>query len=82
MQTYRFWRDAGERALKSAAQAAIVVFGGDAINVWAIDWQQSTGVVLSAALLSILTSIVSANVGETGTASLVESTGRHARDDG
>jgi hypothetical protein len=66
-----FWVAATERAAKSAAQAAIIAFGGDVVNAWAIDVKEVGGIVLGAAILSYLTSIVSSNVGAPGTPSLV-----------
>ena len=67
-----FWKDAGERALKSAAQAAVLALGGDALNAWSIDWQTISGLGLGGAALSLLTSVASAGVANRGTASLTK----------
>jgi hypothetical protein len=72
MFTKQFWIDASERALKTFAQtflamiASVTVF--DALKA---DWQTLLGVSLGAAVLSYLTSIVSAEIGDHGSASLV-----------
>lgn len=74
--------DAAERAFKAMAQALIAVWMvGDGFDVFTVDWPAAGGVALSAALLSILTSVLSAPVGDKGTASLVAAAppGRHER---
>lgn len=53
---------AGERALKTFAQALIAVFAAG-VTILDIDWVQGLAVAGTAALLSILTSIASNNVG-------------------
>lgn len=64
--------DAAERAFKAMAQALIAVWMvGDGFDVFTADWPAAGGVALGAALLSILTSVLSAPVGDRGTASLV-----------
>lgn len=68
-----FWLGAAERAVKTAAQVLLVTFfaADQAANAWEMDWADMGGVALAGALLSILTSIVSAPFGERGSASLV-----------
>lgn len=72
MWTIQFWKDALERALKSAAQFAVVALGGNATDFWSLDWKAVLGVVLSGTVLSVLTSIASGALpmGSDGTASL------------
>ncbi|QDF19765.1 hypothetical protein QEH38_gp33 [Mycobacterium phage LilSpotty] len=72
MWTLTFWKDAVERALKSAAQAVILALGGDLADFWSLDWKNVAGVALGGAGLSLLTSIGSdvLPVGNKGTASL------------
>ncbi|WP_236732129.1 holin [Mycolicibacterium peregrinum] len=65
-----FWKDAAERALKSAAQAATLALGGDVFNAWTVDWKTAAGIALGGAGLSLLTSIGSAGIANKGTASL------------
>lgn len=67
-----FWKDAGERAAKSAAQAGLLVLGGDAINVITLDWLTLGGAFGGGALLSLLTSVASAGIANRGTASLTK----------
>lgn len=52
-----FWCGLAERAIKTAAQAAIAVLGTDAIGVIQADWRGALAAVGSAVLLSVLTSI-------------------------
>lgn len=70
-----FWKDAAERAVKSGAQAVVLALGGDAFNVWSIDWQTISGIGLGGLALSLLTSVASAGVSNRGTASLVKAVG-------
>lgn len=65
-----FWKDTAERAAKSAAQAAIIALGGDALNVWTVDWPGVSGIGLGGALMSLLSSVASAGLANRGTASL------------
>lgn len=53
---------AGERAIKTFAQALIAVFAAG-VTILNIDWTQALAIAGTAALLSILTSIASNNVG-------------------
>lgn len=63
MFTLEFWKAATERALKSVAQAIIILATGDAVfNVLDFEWQNALGVGLGAAVLSYLTSMLSAGV--------------------
>lgn len=73
MWTGKFWKDAAERALKSAAQGALLYFGGDQIfDAWHANWAGIGAVAASAAVLSVLTSLVSAKVGDSSSASMVD----------
>ena len=71
MFSKQFWRDATERALKTAAQAGILALGADQINVLGLDVVNIFGFMVGGALLSYLTSIVSIKFGTPGTPSLV-----------
>ncbi|MBM7280376.1 holin [Gordonia rubripertincta] len=70
MFTKLFWADAVERAVKTAAQSAIGVFVADT-TILSLDWEQAGGIVGTAALVSVLTSIASKQIGTPGTASAV-----------
>jgi hypothetical protein len=58
MFSLQFWGYAGERAIKTFAQAALAFLGTGAVGFFTIDWVSLASVSLGAALLSILTSIV------------------------
>lgn len=53
----QFWKAAGERAIKTAAQTAVALVGTGAIGVLDVDWVGITSGSALAAILSILTSI-------------------------
>lgn len=68
-----FWKDAAERAIKTAAQTAIVAWGvGDQmLNLFTADLVLIGQFAVSGAVLSVLTSIASSPFSDRGTASLV-----------
>ena len=72
MFTIDFWKDAAERAIKTAAQSVILFWGvGDAMfNAFEMDWQGALGIALGGLVISLLTSLVSAPFTTKGTASL------------
>lgn len=78
MISKRFWLDAGERAVKTAAQTAVALIGTGMVGILDVDWQQVGSVSACAAILSVLTSLGSYPSGEP-TASLVSP--RHAKRD-
>lgn len=68
MLTKKFWKGAGERALKTFLQtsiASLMAVAGSAATAWEISWLSTTydalGVGLLAALLSVGTSIGNAD---------------------
>lgn len=63
--------DAAERAAKAFAGALLSVVSLGGVNVLHLDWGQALGLSTTATLISILMSIVSARLGNSGTASLV-----------
>lgn len=72
MLTQAFWIGLVDRAVKSFAQALLVLWGADAgFNVLQVNLGAAFGVAAGAAVLSILTSLVSAPVGESGTTSFL-----------
>ena len=58
MFSIQFWQYAGERAIKTVAQAALAFLGTGNVGLFTIDWYSMASVSLGAGLLSILTSIV------------------------
>ncbi|RKN38438.1 holin [Micromonospora endolithica] len=71
MFTSKFWKGAAERAAKSAAQALLGLWALDGFNVLTADFPLAGGVAAGAAVLSVLTSVVSAAGGEPDSPSLV-----------
>lgn len=71
MFTINFWKHAGERAAKTAAQSAILVIGADQINAFTANWGDVAGFAAGGAVLSLLTSVASAPYGDKGTPSLL-----------
>lgn len=72
MYRKEFWKDATERAVKTAAQVLVTFLGADLVDVIAVDWKRAAGVAAGAAVVSVLTSVASSQAGEPGTASLVD----------
>lgn len=64
MFTVDFWKDSAERAVKTVAQALVAFIAADTMNVLSADLTQLLGVSLGAGVVSILTSIASANYGD------------------
>jgi hypothetical protein len=64
MFTVRFWKDAAERAIRTAAQALLALWATDVSGVLEVDWLQAGSVAALAALMSVLMSIVATNVGD------------------
>jgi hypothetical protein len=68
MFTITFWKDAAERAIRTAAQALLALWATDVAGVLAVDWVQAGSVAALAALTSVLMSIVATGVGDRETA--------------
>jgi hypothetical protein len=86
MWTAAFWKAAAERALKTFAQFAAVLFvpylaAGDGLDLTAVPWLTILGYAVGGALASVLTSLASAQVGNSGPslANEVVVSGRAAR---
>jgi len=73
MWTVEFWKEVAERSLKTAAQFVLGAWGiGDGLyNAFDMDWGLAGGAALGGAILSLLTSIVSAPFGNKESPSLV-----------
>lgn len=72
MWTKRFWKQAFERAIKTAAQTALAVPGVDMVGLIHADWEGVLSVSGMSFILSILTSVVSAPIGDGDTPSVVK----------
>jgi Putative lactococcus lactis phage r1t holin len=65
-----FWRKTAERAVKTFAQTLLAAAGGLLANGFdGVPWAEATEIGAGAALLSVLTSVASYNVGEVGSPS-------------
>jgi hypothetical protein len=61
-----FWIAAGERAIKTGAQAALASGALDVINLWDINLQQLIAITGLSMLASLLTSVASGSVSNGG----------------
>jgi len=67
MFTLAFWKAAAERAVKTAAQAALVqLVVGDGFSAFDADWATAGSFALGGAVASVLFSLVSSGVGGDG----------------
>lgn len=71
--TKTFWLEALERALKTVAQALILMWGAaEGFNLFEANWETVGGTALGGFIISILTSIVSSPFGRNNSPSLVK----------
>lgn len=72
MWTRSFWLGTLDRAAKSAAQQLLVLWGASGVlDLLQVDPLPALGVAAGAAVLSVLTSVASARVGDRGSTSLL-----------
>jgi hypothetical protein len=64
MWTKNFWQQTGERAVKTLAQSALAVLAVDGLGVLDVDWAAVGSVAALASVVSVLTSIATAGIGE------------------
>jgi len=64
----QWWKAAGIRALKTAAQTAVALIGTGVVGFTDLDWLKIASVAGVAAVLSLLTSIAGLPEVDTGTA--------------
>lgn len=68
----RFWIETIERAVKTAAQSALLVLGADQLDALAADWGDVASFAAGGFILSVLTSVASRRIGvDTSTPSVV-----------
>lgn len=70
MWTKAFWREALDRAARTAAQAAVALLGADGMGLLDINVSATLSTVGMAALLSLLTSVGANKIGQQGTPSV------------
>lgn len=68
----RFWIAAAERAIKTFAQTLVALIGTGAVGIMDLDWPQMISIAATATVLSVLTSIASANFGSNPGPSLAD----------
>jgi len=77
-----FWKEAGERAVKTAIQVFVALLSVGSVGVLDAPWRAALSTAAMAALLSVLTSVISEPVGQRHTPSVLiirRSTVRHDR---
>jgi hypothetical protein len=72
MYTLTFWKDAVERAIRTAAQALLALWATDVSGVLAVDWVQAGSVSALAALMSVLMSVAATGRGSQDSASVLK----------
>ena len=78
MLTKAFWKGAGERALKTFAQALVAVIGVGAVGLLDVDWLGALSAALLATVISLLTSIGNADFTAGQTPVIIEHDGGEA----
>lgn len=71
MLSKQYWARVFERAIKTAAQSALLAVGADQVNALQLDFVTVGGFAAGGFLLSVLTSLASAAVGDSEDPSLV-----------
>ena len=72
MYALTFWKDAAERAIRTAAQALLALWATDVSGVLAVDWVQAGSVSALAALTSLLMSVAATGTGSQDSASVLK----------
>ena len=72
--TGSFWSDAVERAVRTAAQAALGIVGAGTMGLLAVDWPTVGSVSGLAAVVSILMSFAAGGTGDVTTAGFTTTT--------
>jgi len=70
--TITFWKDAAERAIRTAAQVLVAFFGVNTFGILEVDWAQAGSVAALAALTSLLMSVAATGTGSQDSASALK----------
>lgn len=60
----KFWKGTLERAIRTAAQAILALWGTQITGILEVDWTQAASVAALAAFTSVLMSIAATGVGD------------------
>jgi hypothetical protein len=71
MFTKAFWKDAAERAVKTAGQTFLALVGAGTVGLFHLPWANIGEGVAGAVVLSVVTSLISSGVGSNTNASVV-----------
>ena len=66
MWTKAYWQSTFERAVKTLAQSLIAILAVGQTNILTVDWRAAGAVAATATILSVLSSVASAGVGNSG----------------
>ena len=72
MYTLTFWKDAAERAVRTAAQVLVAFFATNTFGILEVDWAQAGSVAALAALTSLLMSIAGTGIGSQDSGSILK----------
>lgn len=72
MFTAKFWRDAFERAVKTAAQVAAGALSLDGLNLLDVNWSEVGGLTATGFVLSVLTSLASEKISPSESGSILK----------
>lgn len=68
----KFWLASAERAVKTFAQTLVALIGTEMVGIHTLEWGMMLSTALTATVLSLLTSLASANLGKNPGPSLVD----------
>lgn len=71
MWTWTFWKQAIERAIKTAAQVAAAILGVAGMGILDVDWKATGSIVALAVVASLVTSLATSGFGAADSPSAV-----------
>lgn len=66
LRTAAYWLAVGERAVKTFAQAELALLTGDGLGLADVNWQSNLSIAGMACLYSVVTSLASIQIGNSG----------------